>query len=136
MAWRIVRSPTFCSPATAYKSTGTLIVHLVLMTTVKTKKKIATKSKGSKRTLVCANGEQCFWTNDGKIIANLVDLRDTLAKMEESVFGHHVTKQKNDFAEWIGSVLEDPELAKNIRGAQKPHTARLVVVRRLREYDI
>ncbi len=106
------------------------------MTTTKTKKKVVTKSKASKRALVCANGEQCFWTTDGKIIANLVELRDTLAGMSGDVFTHHVTKQKNDFAEWIGSVLEDPELAKNIRGAQKPHTARLVVVQRLREYDI
>lgn len=134
MAGRVIRSSAFYSPETASRSTSTLIVHLVLMTT--TKKKVATKSKNSKRALVCANGEQCFWTTDGKIIANLVELRDILKGMDENVFAQHVTKKKNDFAEWIGSVLEDPELAQNIRGAQKPHTARLVVVRRLREYNI
>lgn len=94
------------------------------------------QKKETKRALICADGEQCFWTTDGKIIANLIELRDTLAHMSEAVFHYHVTKQRNDFADWIEAVLDDAEFAKIFKTAQKPHTARLLVVRKLREYGI
>lgn len=96
-------------------------------------KKVA---KNTKRALVCANNDQCFWTTDGKIISNLVELRDQLASMSEAVFGYHVTRQKNDFADWVEYVLSDPDLAASLRRTLKPNTARTVVVSRLRIYDI
>ena len=105
------------------------------MTTKKIKSK-SSATKSGKKTLVHASGDQCFWANDGKIITNIVELRDALSKMDEVVFVHHVTKNKNDFADWVHHVLQDAELAVSIRSAKKPHTARLAVVRRLREYDI
>jgi len=92
--------------------------------------------KNAKRVLVCANGEQCFWTTDGKIIGNLVELQKTLAAMAEDVFKHHVTRQKNDFADWVEFVLGDAELAGQLRRTAKPQTAQTVVVRRLKIYDI
>ena len=92
--------------------------------------------KKAKRVLVCANGAQCFWTNDGKIIANLVELRDTLEHMADEVFEHHVNKSKNDFADWIQYVLGDVELAKKIRAFKKAQTARGAVVAHLKMYDI
>ena len=92
--------------------------------------------KKQKRVLVCANGEQCFWTNDGKIISNLVELRDTFEHMADEVFAHHVNKSKNDFADWIHYVLGDTELAKKLRGAKKPASARTMVVTHLKMYDI
>lgn len=106
------------------------------MTTTKIKKSGVKVSKSTKRALVCANGEQCFWTTDGKVIANLVELRDTLEAMTDEVFKHHVTKEKNDFATWIGDILEDAELAKSIRVAKKPNTARALIVKRLKHYEI
>lgn len=90
----------------------------------------------AKRVLVCAQGEQCFWTNDGKIIANLVELRDALTSMGDDVFRYHVTKEKNDFADWIEYVLGDAELAGKVRGAKKTTSARTFVVTRLKKYDI
>ena len=92
--------------------------------------------KKAKRVLVCANGEQCFWTKDGKIIANLVELSDTLEHMADEVFEHHVNKSKNDFADWIQYVLGDVELAKKIKAFKKPKTARGAVVAHLKMYDI
>lgn len=91
--------------------------------------------KDTKHALVCANGEQCFWTTDGKIISNIVELSDALETMTGDVFTHHVTKEKNDFANWIESVLNDRELAKNLRTAKKPNTARAIIVRRLKVYN-
>lgn len=105
--------------------------------TSKAKKTVVQRDHAkAKRVLVCAQGEQCFWTTDGKIVANLVELRDTLTKMGDAVFSHHVTKDKNDFADWVEFVLGDAELAVKLRGAKKATSARTVVVSRLKIYDI
>ncbi len=112
------------------------------MTTTKTKKASPKKStakkstKAAKRALVCANGEQCFWTTDGTIISNLVELRDTLLNMSDDVFAYHANAERNDFADWIDAVLGDSELGKSIRASKKPKSAHTVVVRRLKLYDI
>jgi hypothetical protein len=105
----------------------------------KIKKSVTKKStaKGSgKRALVCANSEQCFWTTDGKVLKNLVELRDSLAHMTDKVFAHHVTKNKNDFADWINHVLQDGELAVSLRSAKTPKTAHALVLRRLKVYAV
>jgi hypothetical protein len=103
----------------------------------KTPKRVVQRDhRKAKRVLVCAQGEQCFWTTDGKIVANLVELRDALTTMATEVFEYHVTKDKNDFADWIEYVLGDAELAQRVRGAKKPTSARTFVVARLKKYDI
>lgn len=100
------------------------------------KKKVKTKAKAkTQKALVCANGEQCFWVSDGKVLSNLVELKEAFDRMEENVFKYHVTKEKNDFANWVESVLDDSELAQALRKAKKPKTARTVVVRRLQLYS-
>lgn len=98
-------------------------------------KKSGAKKKG-KRVLAQAQGGQCFWTTDGKIFANLVELRDALKTMSAGVFAHHVQKGKNDFADWVEHVLGDAELATALRKSKKPNTARTIVAGRLRIYDI
>lgn len=104
----------------------------------KTVAKATTKKTGGKEkhALVCAPGEQCFWLTDGRVLANLVELRDALASMSDDVFTYHVTKERNDFADWIDQVLLDPELASAFRKSKKANTARDVVVSRLRIYSI
>lgn len=114
----------------------------------KTKKKAAPKKvtkvtreskkksqKTEKMALICAHNDECFWTTDGKVLANLVELRDTLDSMAEEVFTYHVNKEKNDFADWVESVLQDAELAAALRKAKKASTAKTVVVRRLKIYE-
>ena len=61
--------------------------------------------------------EQCFWTPDGQILKNVAELRAALKKMSKGTFQHHVNKDKNDFARWIGEVFGDAKLAENIRKA-------------------
>jgi hypothetical protein len=104
--------------------------------TTKTKKGSQKVFKNAKRALVCADAERCFWTTDGKIIANLVELRDTLTTMTDEVFRHHVTKEKNDFATWIEHVLGDIELADAMKKAKKQSTALALVVKRLKLYEV
>ena len=100
-------------------------------------KKVAKKATAkAKPTLVCAPGEQCFWTTDGRIIANLVDLQEAFASTTDDVFAYHVSKERNDFADWIEQVLEDAELAAAFRKSKKLNTAHDIVVTRLRIYSI
>ena len=103
------------------------------------KKETAKKTSGGKtemHNLVHASGEYCFWTTDGRIIANLIELRDAFASMSDHVFKHHVTKDKNDFAEWVQDILLDKQLAKSLRSAKKQSSAKTAVVQRLKYYSI
>ncbi len=90
----------------------------------------------NEKVLVCADGEECFWTTDGQILADLNQLQMALASMDDSVFFYHVNEEKNDFAEWVEAVLMDFECAQDLRKASAPKDARTVVVRHLRTYRI
>ena len=103
------------------------------------KKKTVPKESVSKklvRALVCAPGEKCFWTTDGKVLENLNQLQIAFGSMGDEVFLHHVTKEKNDFADWVEHVLEDASCATDLRRSKKPASARTVVIRHLRSYNL
>jgi hypothetical protein len=107
--------------------------------TTKTVKKAPQKKATEKdrfRALVCAPGEQCFWTTDGKVMQDLDQLQMAFGTMGDEVFLHHVTKEKNDFADWVEAVLDDAECAKALRRAKKASSARTAVIRCLRVYNI
>ena len=99
-----------------------------------TKKSVRKTSKKKEKPLVHATSEQCFWVTDGNILINLIDLRDAFDGMHDDTFLHHVSREKNDFADWVEYVLEDAELAVKVRKSKKPKSARKVVVSRLRIY--
>ena len=102
-------------------------------------KKVAPKKTAVKkhvRALVCAPGEQCFWTSDGQVLEDLNQLQLAFGTMGDEVFLHHVTKEKNDFAEWVEHVLSDADCAADLRRAKKPSSARTVVIRFLRLYNL
>ena len=67
------------------------------------------------KTLVNAPEDKVFWVHDGPKLRNLVDLRDLLQGLKESMFKFHVSEAKNDFANWINDVLGEAELAKKLR---------------------
>lgn len=104
----------------------------------KSAKKSAVKksTKKEKKPLPYAEGEQCFWSKDGRVISNLMELSDALSAMDSEVFAYHANKERNDFADWIESVLQDTELAKSIRAAKKPESAKMIVIRRLKIYNV
>lgn len=114
------------------------------MTTKKVGAKTSTKKvaprkhagKNAKRVLARAEGPQCFWVNDGQILADLVEFRNALEAMSSETFSYHVKDTRNDFADWIEYVLGDTELAGLLRGVKKPKQARTVVVRRLKIYGV
>lgn len=113
----------------------------------KATKKVSSKKSGSKKVsntkkskktdakvLICANEKECFWTTDGKVLADLKQLEAALNEMADEVFSYHVNKERNDFADWVETVLNDADCASDLRRAKKPGTARTVVVRHLKLY--
>ncbi len=92
--------------------------------------------KSSKRVLAHAEGAQCFWVHDGRILSNLLEFSEALKNMERGTFEHHVHNDHNDFADWIEFVLGDTELASEIRPLMKSAQTKTVVIRRLKIYDL
>jgi hypothetical protein len=55
-----------------------------------------------------------FWLADGREINNLTELYRELIEMSGELFDHHVTNEKNDFAQWVNDVLHDTILARKL----------------------
>lgn len=92
------------------------------------------KKAKPKMSLVCAAGEQCFWSRDGQILASLGDLHRALSEMSQDTFLHHVTEDRNDFADWVEFVLSDKGCADALRMVRDQQAACAIVVRRLADY--
>jgi len=60
-------------------------------------------------------GEQCFWCFDGQVLASFLDLKHALSRMSRETYMYHVTNDKNDFADWVESVLCDKKCADGLR---------------------
>ena len=58
--------------------------------------------------------EQAFVLRNGRVLKNLHELANALLSMDNETFAHHVTREKNDFANWISGVFRDEKLAKQI----------------------
>ncbi len=103
-----------------------------------TQKKVQPKAKKdvtSLKPLVIADNARSFWVADGKILNSLVALQTALAEMEVAVYAHHVSKEKNDFATWVDSVLCDQTCAAALTKAKTPTAAKTVVVQHLKSYN-
>lgn len=87
------------------------------------------------KALVCAIDGECFWTRNGDILRNLEDLSLAFGSMDDQIFLHHVTEEKNDFADWTEIVLGDKACADALRKAKKRSAAKKVVARHLRSYS-
>lgn len=48
-----------------------------------------------------------FNLNNGDVISSIKQLYEILYAMEDTLFGYHVTKEKNDFATWIKNVFDN-----------------------------
>jgi hypothetical protein len=72
----------------------------------------------NKRILEDCSGEESFWVNYGPIINNLTSLVEAIEKMRLYTFRYHVNQDnnKNDFADWIRTSLEDKDLAMRLEG--------------------
>ncbi len=124
-------------PTTAKKVTAKKVAvkkAVVKKTAASPKKTVAKKSAGAK-VLVYATDAQSFWVHDGQILNSLVSLHDAFSGMEKSIFTHHVSKDRHDFADWVSSVLGDDVCAKDLRTAKTPVSAKTIVARHLKTYQ-
>jgi hypothetical protein len=55
--------------------------------------------------------EEHFVSTDGRMIRNLWELEELLQTSRGSELSYHVSPSRNDFAQWVGEVLLDFELA-------------------------
>lgn len=124
-------------PKTAIKSTKTVVPKKVTAKKVAVAKSAkATKaSKVAATPLVYAQNEQSFWVTDGQVLNSLLALKEALAEMEKAIYSHHVTDEKNDFADWVEAVLFDVDCALELRKAKTPKSAHTAVSKRLKVYQ-
>jgi len=76
-----------------------------------------------KKTSFEVSAEKRFWLSDGTILSSLKELDNAFGKMDESVWKHHVTKDRNDFANWVEGVFQEKKLGLAIRKAKTAKAA-------------
>lgn len=75
-----------------------------------------------------------FWLHSGSPLYSLDDLCQALHEMPQELYNYHVSKEKNDFANWVQYVLHDNDCASDLRRCKKPLSARRVVIKHLKKY--
>lgn len=99
-------------------------------------KKVAKKVNANKKTLAIASNQKSFWVHNGQILNSLMALHNALDSMEKAHYEHHVGDGRNDFAQWVDSVLCDSACADDLRKAKTPKAARTAVAKHLKHYVI
>jgi len=103
---------------------------------VRTGKRGRPRKVVTKKELVYADDQKSFWVSDGQVLNSLLALRDALERMEKEVYGYHVGAAHNDFASWVSEVLGDTDCAADLEKAKSPKSARTVVVKHLKVYEV
>jgi len=85
--------------------------------------KKTTFKKNLPLTTIDAEPEKSFWLSDGRNLKNLKELASAFEAMDETVWNHHVTSEKNDFANWVEEVFNQHQLSVLIRKAKSPRSA-------------
>jgi len=102
----------------------------------KTATKKTPKKTSDKKSLIFAPNDKSFWVTNGEVLNSLLALREALDEMEKEVYSYHVSKQHNDFANWVEAVLCDEQCAKELKKAATPTKAKTVVTRYLKVYSV
>lgn len=55
-----------------------------------------------------------FNFNDGTTASNLTEFIQSIKRIDENTFSHHVNESRNDFSNWIRDVLNNGEMAEAI----------------------
>jgi hypothetical protein len=129
-------TPKKASATVGARSTAKKSTRAKASSPAKPRARKSAQSASQKRELVYAPDHASFWVNDGQILNSLVALKDALDKMETEVYRYHTTNDRNDFAQWVESVLCDAECAASLAKARTPKSAKTVVVRHLKLYSL
>jgi hypothetical protein len=68
---------------------------------------------------------------NGKPVKNIKELADVMEELEDQIFNHHVTSDKNDFATWIKDIFKDIELAEKLAGVKDKKHMQLVLYKHI-----
>ena len=79
--------------------------------------------------------EKYFVLANGKPVKNVAELAAILDVLEDHVFSHHVSADRNDFHNWIRDVFEDVELARKVAGVDNKKHLQLIIYRHIAGHD-
>ncbi len=83
-----------------------------------------------------------FLLKNGQEVRNLKELLEALETIDDATYAHHVNEHRNDFAAWIQNILQQEDLAEQIRNKKakeqllrilKAHERR--VLREIKAYE-
>ncbi len=111
------------------------------MSTKKVKKKTVVKKKAVKKKRSVKKTEKKnsslfkkapknreFYAIDGNVFDSVKEFSLGLREMNDNTFWHHVTPDRNDFANWVEEIFKDKELAEQLhKAADKTHTEIIVL---------
>ncbi len=90
------------------------------------------RAKTVKRTLKKqAHPSQWFVLHNGKQIRSLKELAQEMGDMEDYVYFHHVTDDRNDFCSWIKDVFDEFDLAEQLAGIKDKRAAQVKIYEHL-----
>ncbi len=78
-----------------------------------------------------AHPDKVFVLVNGQVLKNVKELADVLDKLEDVVFNHHVTNNRNDFANWLRDVFKEIDLAREIAGCKDKDKMQLVLYKHI-----
>jgi hypothetical protein len=61
--------------------------------------------------IVISDPSKYFYVCDGVVVRSIRELISALARMSDTTYNYHVTHERNDFANWIREIFNQPELA-------------------------
>lgn len=76
-----------------------------------------------------------FILANGRPVKHVAELASLLDQLEDHVFNHHVTPDRNDFHNWVKDVFEDIELARKVAGVDDKRHLQLVIYKHLAGHD-
>ncbi len=97
----------------------------------KSKTHSAKKKSAASVTPKVAPDEYAFVTLDGKRLKSILELAHELDTMADHVFYHHVTFDRNDFANWVRDVFAEQALSEQIAKSQDKHNTHIIVLRHI-----
>jgi len=85
----------------------------------------------SKQKIENAPVEQYFILANGQPVKNVKELADVLEHVSEDIFNHHVTNEKNDFANWTKDVFKEIQLAQELAGVKNKDHTRIILYKHI-----
>ncbi len=77
--------------------------------------------------------QHSFWLLNGKTVKNIAELARELKTMSLETFAHHVSEQKNDFANWVEHCVKDHKLAALMRTTRNQERMKAIIERKIQE---